>query len=346
MMMHASKIGVVSEEVGRNKVHTSIPRQTAGVFENRTPVDSRATSNRERDRIALLPGLPRQERRQSTRENLRSKPASDYRVRDYTNVSLHGQPAMSAAMPVLEGRNSSTAEGAIIGGVLGAIVGAGIGFAAGGPVGAVIGGFAGAGVGAGIGAAIGSAVGGAAAGQAGNARSVDLQPVVFRNDATDAAPTGGSWSRRLTGSNTIWGKLGVSFNDASPVTIDNSTLKTAGSDRAERDAIRASHSDASKVCVFLTDNDLADAGGGGTVGGGAPGGKIALSDRGTSDTLLAHELGHILGLDHPPAGADANTVMEPSSSINVDNPTRNTIGNYNRIVWPAAGAPVTIHPDP
>ena len=54
---------------------------------------------------------------------------------------------MSAAMPVLEGRNSSTAEGAIIGGVLGAIVGAGIGFAAGGPVGAVIGGFAGAGSG-------------------------------------------------------------------------------------------------------------------------------------------------------------------------------------------------------
>ena len=109
---------------------------------------------------------------------------------------------------------------------------------------------------------------------------------------------------------------------------------------------RAAHSDASKVCVFLTDNDLADAGGGGTVGGGAAGAKIALSDRGTSNTLLAHELGHVLGLGHPPGGADDNTIMSPSGSISADNPTRNTVGNYKRITWPAAGAPVTIRPDP
>jgi len=237
--------------------------------------------------------------------------------------------------------------GGIVGGLLGAGAGAGIGFALGGPIGALIGGLIGAAVGAGVGVGIGAAAGGrSAAGSAGNTRSVDLQPVVFRTGPADPSPTGGSWVRRFGPSNTIWGKLGVTFNDASPVAIDNATLKVAGSDRAERDSIRATHADASRVCVFLTDNDLKDAGGGGTVGGGAAGAKIALSDRGTSNTLLAHELGHVLGLGHPTADADDNTVMSPSSSNNVDNPTRNTLGNYNRITWPAAGAAVTIHPDP
>ncbi len=254
------------------------------------------------------------------------------RAADYGGVRLQaGLGPGARAAP--ERPNSAGDEGAVIGGIIGGVVGAMAG-----PVGAV--------VGAGAGAALGQAIGQAAGGQRGNARSVAVQPVVFRKNATDTAPTGGSWSRRLGPSNTIWGKLGVTFNASSPVTIDNATLKTAGSNLAERNAIRASHSDASKVCVFLTDNDLADAGGGATVGGGAAGSKIALSDRGTSNTLLAHELGHSLGLGHPPGGADANTIMTPSSSNSAANPTRNTIGNYNRITWPAAGAPTTIHPDP
>jgi hypothetical protein len=257
-------------------------------------------------------------------------------------VALHDPQVQALAAEIA---NSSTAEGAVIGAIIGGVIGAGVGFAVGGPIGALVGGGLGLVAGALVGGLIGSAVG-ASAGQPGNARSVDLQPVVFRDNAADPSPTGGSWSRRFSPSNTIWGKLGVTFTSATPVTIDNATLKVAGGSRAERDSIRATHTDASKVCVFLTDNDLADAGGGGTVGGGAAGAKVALSDRGTSNTLLAHELGHALGLGHPPGGGDTNTIMEPTGSNNSDNPTRNTIGNYNRITWPAAGPPTTIHPDP
>ncbi len=235
--------------------------------------------------------------------------------------------------------------GGVVGGLLGGLAGAAIGFAVGGPIGALIGGLIGLGAGAAAGAAIGAAAGGSGPSQ-GATRTVDLQPVTFRDNAADPAPTGASWANRLSESNVVWGKLGVQFNDASPVVIDDPALKTSGKDLTEYNSVVGSHSDASKVCVFITNNDYAFLGGAGTIGGGAAGSKIAMSDFGTSNTLLAHELGHTLGLDHPPAGADENTIMTPSGSHSVANPTRNTLGNYNRIVWPAAGAPTTINPDP
>jgi hypothetical protein len=176
-------------------------------------------------------------------------------------------------------------------------------------------------------------------------RQVDVQPVTFKDDDSDPNPTGVSWPTRQGWTENIWGKLGVRFTAANPVEIVSADLKTAGGDRASRDKVRASWSGAA-VGVFLVDNDVADAGGGGTVGGGAAGAKIALSDRGGSVTLLAHEMGHVLGLGHPPADADSNTVMEPSGSNDADNPTRNTLDNYNRILWPAPSGSVIINPDP
>ena len=178
----------------------------------------------------------------------------------------------------------------------------------------------------------------------GHQRTVSVQPVFFRSDDADAAPTGTSWASRFTTSNTIWNKLGVTFTDLGATTLTDSVNKSAGGSRAERDRIRALQSGAG-IEVFMVDNDLADAGGGGTVGGGSDAAKMVLSDRGTSDTILAHELGHVLGLGHPPADAAVRTIMEPSGSHSADNPTRNTMDNYHRITWPAPGPLICINPD-
>lgn len=179
-------------------------------------------------------------------------------------------------------------------------------------------------------------------------RDLDLQPVFLRTGPGDPSPTGGSWTRRFNEANFIWGKLGVRFHDLGPVTMDT-PLKTSGSNRAERDAVRALRSGAG-VEVFLVDNDVADAGGGGTIAGCDANGKVVLSDRGTSNTLLAHELGHTLGLDHPGGAnpADQNTVMDVNAGAthSTPDPTRNTIGNFNRILCPAGNASTCLHPDP
>ncbi|MBZ5684093.1 MAG: DUF4157 domain-containing protein [Acidobacteriia bacterium] len=187
----------------------------------------------------------------------------------------------------------------------------------------------------------------------GDSRSLDLQPVFLRTDPTDASPTGTSWGGRLGEANTIWGKVGVTFNDLGPITLDT-PLKSSGTTAADRTRVRALRSGAG-VEVFLVDNDMTTAGGADTappIGAGCGvTGNIVLSDRGTSNTLLAHELGHILGLDHPSDRppfnpGDPGTIMEPSGSNSTPNPTRNTMVNFSKILCPAPTGSTCLHPDP
>lgn len=182
----------------------------------------------------------------------------------------------------------------------------------------------------------------------GDARDLDLQPVFLRTGAADHSPTGGSWASRFAEANRIWGKIGITFHDLGPVTIDT-PLKNTGANDAEANAVAALRNGAG-VEVFLVDNDMAGSGGASTASGCGAAGNTVLSDHGTSNTLLAHELGHILGLDHPagPGGnrADANTIMEPTNSHSVPNPSRNTMGNFRRILCPAGTATTCLHPDP
>ncbi len=179
----------------------------------------------------------------------------------------------------------------------------------------------------------------------GDIRAVDLQPVFFKSSATDASPTGGSWARRLRSSNTIWGKLGVTFSALSTIEKVDATNKTAGATTAEFHAVRATQTGAG-VEVFMVDNAMSTFGGGGTVLGGSSSAQIVLSDRGTSDTLLAHELGHVLGLGHPPSKGDPGTIMAPSGSHSSANPTKNTMANYRRITWPSGSGSTCLTPDP
>ena len=184
---------------------------------------------------------------------------------------------------------------------------------------------------------------GAGCAHPGESRSLDVQPVCLRTDASDASPTGATWSSRFDEANRIWGKLGVTFNALSAVTIDTA-LKTRGGNLAERNRIRALRS-GSGVEVFMVDNDMNGSGGGAATGSGTAAAKVVIADRGTSDTLLAHELGHVLGLGHNGNRSDPNTIMDPSSSHSTANPTRNTMVNYGFIRFPAASGSTCLDPD-
>jgi hypothetical protein len=184
----------------------------------------------------------------------------------------------------------------------------------------------------------------------GNVRDVTVQPIFFRVDAADAAPTGGSFAGRMQETRDVWGKVGVQFNVNAAITLDDAARKVQGGDDAERNAIISARREAG-IEVFVVDNDVLDGGGAATISPGVrgPGSQIVLSDRGTSGTLLAHEMGHVLGLRHPRTGTphdgDAGTIMEPSDSHSVENPRRNTLVNATRLTW-APGAPACIRPDP
>lgn len=182
----------------------------------------------------------------------------------------------------------------------------------------------------------------------GVSRTLDLQPVFLRTDAADASPTGTSWPGRLNEANAIWGKVGVTFNDLGSVTVDT-PLKTGGdADIASVAALRSG----AGVEVLIVDNDLAGSGGAVTLGPLAAlcnPGKVVMSDRGTSNTLLAHELGHILGIQHPgvpPNPGDPGTIMVGTGSHSTANSTRNTMVNFNAILCPPATGSTCLNPDP
>jgi len=133
----------------------------------------------------------------------------------------------------------------------------------------------------------------------GKNREMFLQPIFLRTSAADPAPTGTSWMTRYAMAAAVWSKLGVSVGARDAITLDT-PLKSSGADNHEANQVAALHS-ATDVDVLLVDNDMSWTGGAATfpVGGGA-GSQTVISDRGTSQTLLAHEVGHVLGLGHPP----------------------------------------------
>jgi len=179
----------------------------------------------------------------------------------------------------------------------------------------------------------------------GLARRVGVQPIFFRYGSWDLEPTGKTWEERTKVMEEVWGKLGVSFAYYTPLVIDHAQAKTSGGNPVERQTLYDMENHPG-VEVYVMDNDVADKGGGAHVPeGGGEDSKIVLSDHGTSGTLLAHEMGHVLGLGHPQDGAaDPKTIMETSGSASASVPSRNTIGNYHRIHWPALG-PNCIYPD-
>lgn len=182
----------------------------------------------------------------------------------------------------------------------------------------------------------------------GRTRQVPVQPVFFRDNAADPAPTGTSFNRRMQVARDVWGKLGVQFAVSAAVTLDDAARKVQGATMPEIQSIAGTRT-AAGVEVFLVDNDIAFQGGAFTFFPWDIGAKVVLTDRGTSNSILAHEMGHVMGLFHPGTGTphdgDADTVMRPTGSHSIENPTRNTQINAARLTWPPGAATCT-QPDP
>ncbi|HEX3526767.1 MAG TPA: hypothetical protein VH988_06850 [Thermoanaerobaculia bacterium] len=169
----------------------------------------------------------------------------------------------------------------------------------------------------------------------GERRQLKVRPIFFRASAADPSPTGGSWQTQLAKAQEVWGRCCIEILPQEAQYVVDGNLKT--STAVEVIWNRFDDPDIKTVDVFFVDSILPN-GGGASSSFGSSLAKIALTDRNAGNpTLLAHELGHILGGLHPgsrpdpPAWiADPGTVLEPSGSPNLPSPSLNTLGNCRR----------------
>lgn len=175
-------------------------------------------------------------------------------------------------------------------------------------------------------------------------RIIPLQPVFLKYGDTDL-PTGlGLWESWLADCQKIWGKLGVSLEAVEPVTIKAGKVKWYGGSPYEIAVVRSLYSDPEYVEVFFVENDMTSMGGAQNLGNGTMNSKIVISTNASSGHL-AHELGHVLGIDHPTGSEDH--IMVPTGSVKGKHNTRNPIINYYRMTFPAkALEKVCLFPDP
>ncbi len=180
-----------------------------------------------------------------------------------------------------------------------------------------------------------------------------IRPVFFRNDPgkNDPSPTGKSLAPRLQEANRIWGKCGVEFTAAEPRMVEDSESKIAGNKREELTVVERAYSKkGTGPQVFFLDNDLSFFGGGVTGPKDQTGddAKIMLSDHGSNDRLLAHELGHAMGIGFHPDAAPYlpnNSIMQPSG-VNKTNPDLVTDIMCSILTWPAKTDKKCWHVDP
>ncbi len=149
-----------------------------------------------------------------------------------------------------------------------------------------------------------------------NRRRIICQPVGFMSSATDPSPSGDTSVAQFATAQTVWNKACMNI-EVRPITyIQSATLKTS----SNLTNIRAAYtdSDTNVIEVFFVDNLLPLTGGGNAGGIGVASCKVVIAEPNTGNpVLLAHELGHVLGLLHPSGTSnpsDPGTVMTPTGS--------------------------------
>ncbi|NVN90234.1 MAG: hypothetical protein HXX11_06480 [Desulfuromonadales bacterium] len=185
--------------------------------------------------------------------------------------------------------------------------------------------------------------------------TLKIQPVFIGTGPADPHATGKAFDTLRARSNELWGKCGsvrcLKFVYNEPVYINNNAYKVLDSS-TEADNLRAEVDVTDAIEIFVAEKmstSLTCAwGGGATFSSGTASSKIVTSDEqlnvpcpcpascatycplgpcscgALNNYHLAHELGHVINLDHPSgaygmAPSTATSVMEPSGFCN-DNP--------------------------
>lgn len=145
-----------------------------------------------------------------------------------------------------------------------------------------------------------------------NRRRLIVQPVGFRFATSDPNPSASTAAAQLTLAQTIWANCCIDIEVRPTILITNATLKTSSS----ISAIKAAYTDpaANVIEIFFVQNTLPGVGGGTACAIGVASQKLVIAEPNNGNpVLVAHEIGHALGLLHPPS-SDFGTVMQPTGS--------------------------------
>jgi hypothetical protein len=159
-------------------------------------------------------------------------------------------------------------------------------------------------------------------------KSINIQPVFVRYTPAEGcfggsttATSGGSFPTLRDKSIEMWNRCCIGLKFLPPVYINNSNYRILSS--AEEAGLMAAYDDPNAIEVYFVEigDPVGIHGGGVCYSSGTANAKVITYDSNLPINLynLAHELGHVFGLMHPPGNASPGSLMEPSGFC-ADNP--------------------------